>query len=606
MNNFKNIRPFVWFSMQNFPFIEETYEEMNYYKLMCRVVEKLNEVIRKANETGEQVQDLTQLFEQLKEYIEHYFDNLDVQEEINNKLDEMAESGELTEIIAQYLTLNGILTFNTVNDMINSENIVEGSICKTMGFYELNDGGSALYKIRKVTNQDDTSYNAIIPIETDESLVAEIINKNIYNLKCYGVSEDTEDCSVIVQKLIDNIESGSTIIFPNETLTFKDSIDLSNNPKIYFRGCRDNTYNQNGDSKIVFDDCSGFINCLKTNFRDIDVVGTNYGNGFTGVGMRIFNCQISNFDIGIKANYNSIVVNKCEINRNRIGIENPVDSRIINNTINANTYNGISIGQGANDNIISNNKIEWNENNGVSVYKGVHNLIANNIIDRNSLHGVVLNDTSRCVLADNIFRRNGVTQVDSTDYSQIRLEKAVNCTIVGNMTETGNSNDDGTGYDIPQYALITNTCEDIFLIGNDFTGGLKTNPVVDYNNTNVKYLDVNHNVEDLLRKLNSSKSITANGTNTFDIDLDLPVQNQLPKYKKLVISWRSQDEAVYGVKEVYAFSYVQYTNIRCGLTDDTLYTDVEISIAYADDKFAITCTNNSAKNINVKIDEYSI
>ena len=42
-------------------------------------------------------------FNDMKEYVEHYFDNLDVQEQINAKLEEMAQSGELTELIEAYL-----------------------------------------------------------------------------------------------------------------------------------------------------------------------------------------------------------------------------------------------------------------------------------------------------------------------------------------------------------------------------------------------------------------------------------------------------------------------------------------------------------------------
>ena len=41
--------------------------------------------------------------EELQNYVSHYFDNLDVQEEINNKLDEMAEDGSLTALIKSYV-----------------------------------------------------------------------------------------------------------------------------------------------------------------------------------------------------------------------------------------------------------------------------------------------------------------------------------------------------------------------------------------------------------------------------------------------------------------------------------------------------------------------
>lgn len=47
--------------------------------------------------------NLEEAFKLLKEYVENYFDNLDVQEEINNKLDEMYESGELESLFDEYI-----------------------------------------------------------------------------------------------------------------------------------------------------------------------------------------------------------------------------------------------------------------------------------------------------------------------------------------------------------------------------------------------------------------------------------------------------------------------------------------------------------------------
>ncbi len=58
-------------------------------------------VIPTVNNNAEAVEELQVLYTQLKTYVDEYFDNLDVQEEINNKLDEMASDGTLDEIINQ-------------------------------------------------------------------------------------------------------------------------------------------------------------------------------------------------------------------------------------------------------------------------------------------------------------------------------------------------------------------------------------------------------------------------------------------------------------------------------------------------------------------------
>ena len=110
----------------------------------------------------------------MKNYVEHYFDNLDVQEEINNKLDEMAESGELEELIAAYINTNALICFDTVSDLKAAENLVEGSFAKTLGFYNVNDGGEATYKIRKITNDDIVDEMFIIEVNDPQNeLIAE-------------------------------------------------------------------------------------------------------------------------------------------------------------------------------------------------------------------------------------------------------------------------------------------------------------------------------------------------------------------------------------------------------------------------------------------------
>lgn len=60
-------------------------------------------------------------FENLKKYINEYFDNLDVQDEINNKLEEMHQNGELAAIIIPTIIKSYIpVIVNSVDAMINT------------------------------------------------------------------------------------------------------------------------------------------------------------------------------------------------------------------------------------------------------------------------------------------------------------------------------------------------------------------------------------------------------------------------------------------------------------------------------------------------------
>ena len=191
----KNLKPFKLFALKNFPFIEADFDAITNYELLCKIVEYLNNVIASQNETMENVQNLSNAFNQLYNYVHNYFDNLDVQEEINNKLDEMVEQGILQEIIADYLNSKAIFGFDNVNSMKESTNLIDGSYAKTLGYYEKNDGGSALYKVREITNSDVVDNMTIIPL-SDENLIAEIIvEKELLveqlGAKCNGVDDDS-------------------------------------------------------------------------------------------------------------------------------------------------------------------------------------------------------------------------------------------------------------------------------------------------------------------------------------------------------------------------------------------------------------------------------
>ena len=157
---------------------------------LCSYLEK--EVIPAVNNNGEAVEELQNLYVELKSYVDNYFDNLDVQEEINNKLDDMAESGDLEEIIASYINTKAIFGYDNVNSMINAENLANGCYARTLGYYEKNDGGTATYKIRTITNDDVVDDMTIIEM-SDNTLVAElIVENNTINANQIGCKADDE------------------------------------------------------------------------------------------------------------------------------------------------------------------------------------------------------------------------------------------------------------------------------------------------------------------------------------------------------------------------------------------------------------------------------
>ena len=97
--------------LTNFPYIEKDFDALTDYGLLCKVVDYLNQVIANENAQNDNIVALYNAFTELKNYVESFFDNLDVQEEINNKLDDMVEDGTLDEIISRYINDNVHLIF---------------------------------------------------------------------------------------------------------------------------------------------------------------------------------------------------------------------------------------------------------------------------------------------------------------------------------------------------------------------------------------------------------------------------------------------------------------------------------------------------------------
>lgn len=142
----KNVPPFVRFCAASVPMVFD--DSLSYYECLCALTNFIQKnLVEVVNYNATQLDGLLENFEKLKQYVDNYFDNLDVQEEINNKLDDMAEHGELTAIIAAFAELNPLFVYDTLDDLIAADNLIAGNTARTLGKETLNDGYGAYYAI---------------------------------------------------------------------------------------------------------------------------------------------------------------------------------------------------------------------------------------------------------------------------------------------------------------------------------------------------------------------------------------------------------------------------------------------------------------------------
>lgn len=121
MNFTTNLKPynqlgsFKFWCQKVLPLVYD--DSLSYYELLCKVVDYLNNVIENVDNLNDNINELLKTYEQLQNWVNHYFDTLDVQKEINNKLDEMASNGQLLNSLKPY--------FDTLKQTIdnNADNI---------------------------------------------------------------------------------------------------------------------------------------------------------------------------------------------------------------------------------------------------------------------------------------------------------------------------------------------------------------------------------------------------------------------------------------------------------------------------------------------------
>ena len=202
------------FILQNFPFIEDDFDALTDYQLFSKVVEYVKRFAK----------DNEEFKKQLEKY-ENYFENLDVQEEIDNKLDEMLEDGSLSSIISMYLELQTTYGYDSLSDMKSATNLINGCYAKTLGYYSTNDGGASHYLIRTKELSDTPDDMTIIALD-DETLVAELVKEDIMNPTQFGAKGDGEtDDTLSINTCIDYADN---ILFNQGTYIINPIYDSEN------------------------------------------------------------------------------------------------------------------------------------------------------------------------------------------------------------------------------------------------------------------------------------------------------------------------------------------------------------------------------------------
>lgn len=113
-----SLTPFRYWCQKILPL---TYDDsMSYYELLCKVVDYLNKAMEDVETLNTDIDNVYTAYNTLQDYVNTYFDNLDVSAEIDSKLDAMATDGTLSQLIGPFV-LNSIppIVVDETSDMVD-------------------------------------------------------------------------------------------------------------------------------------------------------------------------------------------------------------------------------------------------------------------------------------------------------------------------------------------------------------------------------------------------------------------------------------------------------------------------------------------------------
>lgn len=119
---YSNQQPFKFWCQTVLPLVYD--DSLSYYELLCKVVNYLNNTIADVANVETNVSNLHNTYNELENYVNNYFADLNIQNEINEKLDTMAKDGSLSALIEPYVSnMSNPLVANNVAGMTNKDRL---------------------------------------------------------------------------------------------------------------------------------------------------------------------------------------------------------------------------------------------------------------------------------------------------------------------------------------------------------------------------------------------------------------------------------------------------------------------------------------------------
>ena len=516
--NYKKLTPFKWFILENFPLIDEDFDALTNWQLFCKLGQEMNKLIDSQNSVGTQMENVTNAFIVLQDYVNNYFDNLDVQDEINNKLDAMVQDGTLQGVFIGQSN-NTIYIKNETDISDTLENLTDGeTLVLQKGAYTCDNAEITADNVTLIC-EDGTTITTektafIVSGDNFHMVGGKVIGPEAWypatSVALYGVIE-VENKSIFENVTLYNISKIG--LYVQDAIKCINCEFLGNMPATYYTSTSANNqvYGLYIKASEGYSETSKVINCKFTDliegvyFGDYDYPNTAYS-------VLVSECtfdKIYDHACYINGGKAGIISNCIAHNSNHTFVMMGQNHTISNNTIylpvgdNNVEVTGVSLREPLNGKIINNTIYGYGITNSAGIMlqnlsgdpepntKIEKVLIANNIMNTTGLITPIrIGNTSQTTLINNLEISNNIFDcVNSSNRMFIEFQSAnvSNCQISNNMFTLHNLFAFGIHLNGGTCDILNNTFEikdmesnsstNQNIINGSFTGKIKGNRV---------------------------------------------------------------------------------------------------------------------------------